>query len=254
MIFYFSGTGNSLQVARTLADRLNDRLIPMNNKDLSEPYIVGADERIGWVFPIYAWGPPPVVLDFIRQIHLNVSRTVYSYFVCTCGDDMGRAERILTHALKEKGIHLSAGYALQMPNTYVCLPGFDTDKDEIAYQKKAHADTLLPSIAETICNKETAPFALIPGSFPWFKTYVLRPLFNRFMLSDRYFRTQPDCIHCGHCATACPVSNIQMKDGIPRWNGNCAGCLACYHTCPVHAIQFGKMTRNKGQYLFRKLF
>ena len=32
------------------------------------------------------------------------------------------------------------------------------------------------------------------------------------------------------------------------WGMDCTSCLACYHVCPQHAVQYGKRTKDKGQY------
>ena len=55
------------------------------------------------------------------------------------------------------------------------------------------------------------------------------------------------CVDCGLCAKKCPVHNINV-DSKPQWGNRCTMCLACYHACPYHAIEYGKRTRNKGQY------
>lgn len=52
MIFYFSGTGNSLHVAQELAVTLDDTLYNMTS---SEPLpLLTNGESVGFVFPIYA--------------------------------------------------------------------------------------------------------------------------------------------------------------------------------------------------------
>jgi len=49
-IFYFSGTGNSLSIARDIAERLGDSEI----KKIKDPvYSSGVSENIGLVFPVY---------------------------------------------------------------------------------------------------------------------------------------------------------------------------------------------------------
>ena len=69
MIFYFSGTGNSKWVAEELAAKLNDNIIfiPKAKKE----YKLSENEKIGFVFPIYAWSAPKCVFDFIQQVHFE---------------------------------------------------------------------------------------------------------------------------------------------------------------------------------------
>jgi ferredoxin len=73
------------------------------------------------------------------------------------------------------------------------------------------------------------------------------------MVSDGKFRVDEDvCTQCGKCQRVCPVANI--KGTPPEWlhNGRCTCCLACYHHCPVHAINYGNITRKRGQYFMKE--
>lgn len=46
-----------------------------------------------------------------------------------------------------------------------------------------------------------------------------------------------DCINCGACEPACPVSAISEKgDARTIDAGTCIDCGACVDTCPVNAI------------------
>ena len=58
------------------------------------------DEKIGFVFPIYSWAPPAIVLNFIRQLSLKGYKRQYLFFVCSCGDDTGLTQQVLEKALK----------------------------------------------------------------------------------------------------------------------------------------------------------
>ena len=86
MIFYFSGTGNSLWVARQLQESLQEplyKLVDVLSSD--QVYALGEEERLGFVFPVYSWGPPEVVLEMISRLRLSREPS-FLYFVCTCGD------------------------------------------------------------------------------------------------------------------------------------------------------------------------
>ena len=77
--------------------------------------------------------------------------------------------------------------------------------------------------------------------------------FNRFMITDKKFTVDADvCIHCGKCAEVCPVGDITFDD-TPVWknDSSCTCCLSCYHHCPVHAINYGRITRRRGQYYYK---
>ena len=248
MIYYFSGTGNSLHVARHLADVLGERLCPMTTTLPSSSGEGKGEGAIGLVFPVYAWGIPSVVEQFIRNYKASLLggrlEGGFLYAVMTCGDDMGYADKVLEKALGRK---FDAIFSVQMPNTYVCLPGFDVDSLEVCKAKYANEEATVKEIAAYVTERKTVR-RLKRGLFPFTKTYIIRPLFNRYLLTDRYFHVDTlRCISCGKCKKACPVGNI-ILEAIPQWQSHCAGCLACYHACPHHAINFGKMTQKKGQY------
>lgn len=243
MIYYFSGTGNSLTVARRLADLLGEQMEAMTSANDV------ADKQIGLVFPVYAWGLPRAVEDFIAQrLTLPSAPDAYTYIVMTCGDDMGYADRVAGKLLLQAGRRLDAAFSVMMPNTYVCLPGFDVDAEQLAARKLSQTMEKLPEIANIIRYRQSAT-DVWRGPMPWLKTYVIRPLFDRLLITDRYFHTEGTlCTSCGKCLRACPMGNMQKgEDGRPGWKGRCTGCLACYHACPAHAIRFGRMTDGKGQ-------
>jgi len=243
MIYYFSGTGNSLYVARHLADELDERLCPMTLPALTN------DEVIGLVFPVYGWGIPNVVEEFVRRYKASFEGA-YLYAVMTCGDDMGYTDRVLEKALGRK---LDAAFSVLMPDVYVCLPGFDVDSKEECREKFEKEKEAVQLITECVKERQVVRH-LKRGPFPWAKTYILRPLFNRYLVTDKYFRVDASsCVSCGRCQKMCPVGNILIVDEVPQWQSHCAGCLACYHACPHHAINFGKMTQKKGQYDLLKM-
>ena len=67
VIYYFSATGNSLAVARSIANRLGDtQLIHMVNQD---EYKLPVDvEKVGLVFPVYIFGLPLIVMQCIEKL------------------------------------------------------------------------------------------------------------------------------------------------------------------------------------------
>ena len=260
MIFYFSGCGNSKHVAETIAAGLNDNLIfiPEAARDGHYEYTLAEGERLGFVFPIYSWAPPKLVLDFVKKMTVKVPEPAegttskpYIYFACTCGDNCGLTEKVIRKALEEKGWSLSACFSVQMPETYIGMAGFKLDTVEKAKQKIAEADDLLmrniPRLIDKECFSEIAK-----GGLSWLKTYMVNPGFNQYATDDTKYLATDKCISCGKCVSVCPLQNITLEEGRPKWHGRCTMCMACYHHCPVNAIQYGKATEGKGQYYFGK--
>lgn len=240
MILYFSGTGNSRFVAEKLAALLSEKLLNLEEVDGELPALA-ANEPLGMIFPVYAWGVPGIVEDFLRH---KVIGSRYLWAVMTCGDDMGYADRVLEKLLQRR---LDAAFSLQMPNTYVCLPGFDVDSPALAEKKVRESTERLPHIAQCIKARKNAR-ALTRGGAAWLKTYVLRPAFNAWLVTDKYFHHSDACTSCGLCANKCPKHDIVMVDDHPQWqHKGCTGCLRCYHHCPKRAIDWGRFTHNKQQ-------
>ncbi len=247
MIFYFSGTGNSKWVARQLAADTNQSLffIPDELKQ-SRGYTLAHDEMIGFVFPIYSWGVPPIVLRFIAQLALDVASHHYIYFVATCGDETGMAPQQFRRAIARKGWECKAGFSITMPNNYVLLPGFDVDVVDVMEAKLVAAPTRLAEIISCL-NNQFEGFDCVLGSWAVLKTRVVYPLFVKWGISPKKFFATDSCNGCKRCAKTCPVCNIVVESK-PKWGSECTSCLACYHICPQRAIQYGGGTRNKGQY------
>lgn len=257
MIFYYSGCGNSRMAADQLAERLGEKLvfIPDAARAGEYCYTLEEGEMLGFVWPVYCWAPPELVLDFVSKLRLNVKPS-YCWTVCTCGDTAGHTEKVWRKALRNAGRRMGGGtmdlsldaiYSVIMPETYINLKGMMLDTPEGAAMKVADAKVRLDEIAKSIAahSKESS---MILGPKPWLNTYLVRPLFYAFLVKDRYFTVSDACKGCGRCAEVCPLKNITIVDKRPHWNGNCTTCEACYHNCPANAIQFGKATLGKGQY------
>ena len=251
MIFYFSGCGNSKHVAETIAAGLNDTLtfIPEAARENRYEYELAEGERLGFVFPIYSWAPPKLVIDFLKNLKLNI-KPDYLYFACTCGDNCGHTEKVFRKAVEGKGWSLSACFSVQMPETYIGMAGFKLDTEEKAKQKIVEADAALTRNIPRLINKECFS-EIVKGSLSWLKTYMVNPGFNQYATDDTKYLSTDKCINCGKCVNVCPLQNITLEDGRPKWHGNCTMCMSCYHHCPVNAIQYGKGTVGKGQYYYK---
>jgi ferredoxin len=250
MIFYFSGTGNSLYAARTIAEHNGQELISIasainSGKEVFE-YTLKENEVIGFVYPIYAWAPPKMVLDFIEKLKFNNYKNNYTFTVATCGDNVGNAIKLLDKCLKKIGLQLSSGFSIRMPNNYVLMG--NVDKKEVEEQKLKEAMKKLSDINSVVEQKLSSVYQVVKGPIPGVLTSLVNPSFNKFALKTKGFYVTEQCTGCGICESVCNCNSIKIKDKKPTWSEKCSQCLACIHYCPTKAIQYGKGTERKGRY------
>lgn len=243
VIFYFSGTGNSLQVAGDLAKCCGDaRLINIADYNMEEPIHA---EKVGFVFPVYYFGLPNIIVRFIEQMKLE--RVIYLYAVVTYGGAVGATLKQLYLLLRKHKIKVQAGFRVKMPGNYIVLYGAKGKRTQqrlfAKEQKKVSA------IACKIMNRERRCTS--------FKVNPIMELFSKKMYSGfdqigeqgYHFWADQTCTHCGLCEKLCPVGNIVLEQEVPVWGNQCEFCMACIQHCPVEAINYKEVTRKRKRYV-----
>ncbi|MGL5259823.1 MAG: EFR1 family ferrodoxin [Lachnospiraceae bacterium] len=239
MIFYFSGTGNSKWVAEQLAQKIEDTAY--NIFELDDTIDISNAKKLGFVFPIYAWGMPVPMESFIKNLK---KQSVFTFAICTCGEDAGYALKNLSNYYP-----LDSSYSLAMPNNY--LIGSDLEDSETVLNKIRLAKKEIQIISNEIL-KEQKTYHVHEGRLAALKSSFIHKGFLKFACSTKPFYTTDSCNGCGLCAKSCPASIITLNQNKPRWNGTCFQCLRCIHECPKTAIQYGKNTEKRKRYTIDK--
>lgn len=253
MIIYFTGTGNSRDVATRISMMLtDDDIVELCDETLRSGVISAkrSCEKVVWVFPVYSWGVPPVVAKFIKRAKISGIEGAEHHMVATCGDDAGLTANQWRKLIRNKGWNAASASTVVMPNTYTLMKGFDVDSEILAKQKLEASGELIAVIAARIKRGATDD-DVIKGRYAWIKSRIVYPWFIKFAMSPKPFHAIDSCSGCGLCARQCPLSNINMdkESKRPCWGKECALCLRCYHICPIGAVQYGKATKGKGRYL-----
>lgn len=249
MIFYFSGTGNSLYVAKNIANKQGEKIISiskeMNLSKESYHYELKENENIIFIYPIYAWAPPKIVLDFIDKLKFKNYKNNYITSIATCGENIGNTMNLLSKKLNSKGLKLKSGFSIAMPNNYMIMG--DVEPEETRLKKIEEANHILQNINNIISSKQNDIFKIEKGPLPGFMTKIINPLFNKNAINTKKFYTNGKCTGCKICEKVCNTKTIKVNKK-PIWGNQCTGCLACINYCPEKAIEFGKSTVKKGRY------
>lgn len=237
LVFFFSGTGNSLHAAKTVAASLpGGEVLPM-----TAPYrFEGAYDRIGFVYPSYGAGMPMLVERFIQGADFTGCTARYLFALATNGGMAGNAVADLDALLSAKGLRLSYGRGIRMFANYVAMYQMAGDAEERA----ASADLAILSAARDIAACKTDRKFRRNPLFTLFHRRFTRGLMDK----DKGYTVSDACVSCGLCASLCPVANIEMKDGRPAFQHRCEQCVACVQWCPKQAINVADKTQARGRY------
>ncbi len=243
IIFYYTGTGNSLWAAKKIAEGLpGTEIIPM--KSIAENTLPHETDITGMVFPVYIWGVPSPVLDFIRKIR-NL-KTGYFFAVATNGGQVSNALVQLKKELASEGISLSSGFGLTMPSNYIPFGGPGSRETLDAIFRKAEEKIKL--VTESVKGKELRSPEKGPLWHRLLFSMFYRMSFSHVNVMDKKFSADSRCTGCGICVKVCPAANISTDNGKPVWLHKCEQCFACLQWCPEKAIQYGEKTAGVDRY------
>lgn len=225
MVFYFTGTGNSLYAAKQLEAKPISipQVIHKKNKKFSA-------DSIGIVAPVYGHEVPPMVKEFLQKATFH---TDYFYMILTYGNRHGGAAELAKKLCDECGIKASYINVIMMVDNW--LPGFDMNEQKSIDKK---VEEHIAAIKEDIFARKNMIAKV---------TDIDRAAHQQFL--ERMKQMPPDawqhllrvtdaCVGCKICEKVCPSASVRIINGaathIP---GNCQTCLACAHACPQKAIQ-----------------
>lgn len=251
-IYYFSGTGNSLKVAKDLSKDLNADLISVVS--LFDKDTVKSDaEMIGIVFPIYDFKAPMNIDDFIKKLQLK--KETYFFAVCTYGVLPLKTMKKLKKVFDNLRFELSAGFTVKMPHNGIGYKKIPKEKQDKMFanwnNKRKEIIDHLNHRNTVIIENNNSLYYLYLGAILLRMMPILFRMLKQVILhgwSSLGFVVNKDCNSCTLCERICPVDNITIKKGIPEWSDKCINCFACLHWCPKEAINAANLTVNMHRY------
>lgn len=263
-IYYFSGTGNSLYVARELQKRIPDsNLIPMVSL-LHKDIIQINAKSVGFVFPVHALTIPIAVKKFLKKTDMKSAEYVFA--IATRYGTVFRGFKKIDQLLKKKNKHLDSHFVLNMCNNESRHKGYKVPSEsDVLLLEKAVLEKLdlIKAIITTkgISREHDTEYTIESASNPMIGYLIEKIVLFAMDIAEyvggaNYFYYDNKCTGCGICEKVCLSKKIKMVTQKPIWQKNilCYMCFACLNYCPVQSVQINDIpfvksyTRENGRY------
>lgn len=233
-IFYFTATGNSLMVAKSIGDKTYS--MP---KAMKEGKIYFEDDVIGFIFPCYRGSIPTVVEEFLSSSNF---KSDYTFAIMTYGKIGFSGTKQFINISNQNGLKID--YANQIKMLDTSLKYYDMKKQLQGLAKKQiskQIDRIKLDIRMKVHNGGRGN--VVTSQFSKFGHNAYRKEIGD---CDKLFKVENHCTLCKVCQMVCPVDNIIINDKI-SFKGQCIRCYACTQNCPSNAIRF-KCEKSKSRY------
>ncbi len=246
-IYYFSGTGSSLAVAKQIKNGLGECTM-RSISSFNEGDKIIPDEQVGFIFPNYYASIPHPVKEFIDKLDFSSIKRCFA--VINAGGNEGMGLKHLDQILVKKCSRLNYSATVIHGSNYIIAPYYNSvtlNGIELENKVKSNALVIAKIVDDIKHNKENTPQFSRIGYFITQLMYKLRLKDNKLNIAKK-FSVNSKCNSCGICERVCPVQNIKV-DQIPTWGKSCEDCCACVQLCPSKAIMFNKKDLLKERYI-----
>ncbi len=243
-IFYFSGTGNSLYLAKQMKREISniESIEIISIQRAMNTYIDWNDiDVIGIFSPVYKAGLPNIVEQFCNRIPNNK----YIFAVINYAIVPGSSVGVLQKLFKERNSKLDLAFTIRMPNNYIMLSGSPNENSQKRLLDRGSKKIKKISI---YINNRKSKIRRFHNPFNFIFSLFNRVYKKESASLDRHFWVDEKCNGCGVCEDICLIKNIMIRNDRPMWNHNCEQCLSCLQWCPKKSIQYGKVTKNRERY------
>lgn len=239
-IYYFSGTGNSLYIAKQLQNRIpRAKLIPIVSLLYNKAIETNA-ETVGFVFPLHGMTIPIPVKKFLKKVDIKSAQ--YIFAVATRAGTKCLAFTKIEKLLKDKRKNLDSYFALTMASNDPKFKIYTIPTKEEIIKIEEKIQNQLDLMGKIIVNKEKIHEEdkyLVDSSFLLERIVLFGMKYAEYDGGKNYFYSDAKCTSCGICEKVCLSQKVKINNNKPIWQNDvkCYLCYACINYCPEQAAQ-----------------
>ncbi len=244
VIYYFTGTGNNLAIAKGLQRELGDTVtmpiaVLLKNKEIPKEF-----NRVGICAPSYYSHVPPFVMECLKGVNYGERQMVFS--VIGCAGNRGHATEDIREAVEASGKAVEYEFTVMQPGNYILsYNAFPVFLQRLLIRK---SEGKILKIAKVIKAGGTG-FHLDKSRLFTKKTDdQVMDIIKGFGEAGRQYKVSGECIRCGTCSEVCPVNNITLDNEGIKFADGCQQCMACIQWCPKGAIDKGGIASKRRRY------
>ncbi len=231
-IMYFTGTGNSLYVAKRFKENSGAELFSIAKMLKNKEYDIESDV-VGIITPIYYTNFPNIVHEYLSNVKIKAK---YIFLVTTYSLFSFDAKSLIN----KYNFKVNYSTQVKMPSNY--LIWHDMKKVKV---KKFNYVSKVEQIVDEVSNYKEKNNTNYIKMF--FRNIVSKYTKVDVKKEDEKFKIDINCNMCGICEKVCGANNILLLNDLKFLN-KCEQCLACIHHCPQNAISHIK-EKNKERYI-----
>ncbi|MDY0015781.1 MAG: EFR1 family ferrodoxin [Bacteroidales bacterium] len=248
IVYYFSGTGNSKNVATWLSEVAIERnmnfelynISEFNNQPIRSP---SPDTLLTFVSPIHGFNYPTNVLKFILRFPKGKNNVL---LLNTRGGLLagkkiipgvtGIAFYLSACILIIKSHSIKAMFPVNLPSNWTFIhPGLKLEAVTYMHIKNKER---IRNFASKVFDGESNYRSM----YEIVQDLIVAPVSILYFFIGRFFFTKTylasrECDHCNICINNCPKKAIIKIANRPFWTFKCENCMKCIANCPQKAIQ-----------------
>lgn len=239
LILYFSGTGNTRNVAFEFEKALRKRhiTVEIHSVEETEDYANLQYDLLIIGFPKYYEYPVLNILNYVKCKLPRRDKIIPTLAYCTQAGPLPTDFSKLGRLLKQKNHILTISKSFPYANNMMIFSAFKfTDPIKMDENIRKIQQQIEPLVSQWL-NGDTLIEKISKWKRPLFHFVAIACTKCMPVLAMRFSVSQ-DCTHCGLCAKQCPANNIQMTETGPIFQKHCLFCMRCINSCPVNAIVY----------------